>query len=187
MKSNLSYMALQTLEGKGGPSALTLSLFKTPYGTMIGALHGEQLCYLAFIEKGKEAEAVERIQKVYPDAKISKAVSKSNDHVEQINAMMKGEDTGYIIPVLLKGTEFYLRAWQALARTQPSETLTYRDLATKAGNTRAARSIGQAMSKNPLAYLIPCHRVLPSDGGVGNYAWGVDVKEKLLRDEGAEL
>lgn len=84
-----------------------------------------------------------------------------------------------------EGTEFQHRVWEALRRIPYGRTLSYRDLARSAGQPRAARAVGQANHHNPLAIVVPCHRVVAADGGLGGYAGGLAMKRWLLEHEGA--
>lgn len=84
---------------------------------------------------------------------------------------------------LVKGTDFQWAVWQSLwALKTPA---TYGEIACKIGFPKAVRAVGTAVGKNPLAWLIPCHRVLPKTGGIGQYRWGAEIKEKILRHEHA--
>jgi methylated-DNA-[protein]-cysteine S-methyltransferase len=85
--------------------------------------------------------------------------------------------------LLLIGTEFQTTIWKTLAATQAGETLSYGELARIAGYPRAARAVGKAMNKNPIALFIPCHRVIASDGTLGGFACDIDIKRKLLQME----
>jgi methylated-DNA-[protein]-cysteine S-methyltransferase len=80
--------------------------------------------------------------------------------------------------------DFRRRALEAARRIPPGETATYGDLAVEAGSPRAARAVGSAMATNPIPIVVPCHRVVPSTGGLGNYGGGVEIKALLLNLEG---
>ena len=80
-------------------------------------------------------------------------------------------------------TAFQQRVWQELLRIPPGETLSYGQLATRVGNPKASRAVGGANGSNNIAVLIPCHRVIASDGSLGGYAYGLDIKRELLRRE----
>ena len=84
-----------------------------------------------------------------------------------------------------EGSSFQRRVWAALRRIPYGQTLSYRDLARSAGHPRAARAVGQANHHNPLAILVPCHRVIAADGSLGGYAGGLERKRWLLEHEGA--
>ncbi len=85
----------------------------------------------------------------------------------------------------LEGTEFYRRVWQRLRRIPYGQTVTYGQLATEFGKPRASRAVGAANGANPIAIIIPCHRVVEANGKLGGYGGGLEVKDALLRLEGA--
>jgi AraC family transcriptional regulator of adaptative response/methylated-DNA-[protein]-cysteine methyltransferase len=85
----------------------------------------------------------------------------------------------------LHGTAFQIKVWQELLRIQAGKTLHYGDLAQSISQPNASRAVGSAVGKNPVSLLVPCHRVVPANGGVGNYAWGSDLKRRMLVGEGA--
>jgi AraC family transcriptional regulator of adaptative response/methylated-DNA-[protein]-cysteine methyltransferase len=91
------------------------------------------------------------------------------------------------IPVDVKGTPFQEAVWQALRRIPKGETRTYAQLAAEVGRPGAVRAAGSANGANHVSLLIPCHRVIRTDGTLGGYAWGLDIKAKLLQREGALL
>jgi O-6-methylguanine DNA methyltransferase len=82
-----------------------------------------------------------------------------------------------------KGTEFDMNVWLSLQEVPYGETRTYKWLAEKVGKPAASRAVGQALSRNPLPILLPCHRIIESDGSIGGYAGGVDIKRRLLEIE----
>lgn len=89
------------------------------------------------------------------------------------------------VPVRQAGGRFATAAWDALRASRPGEQVTYAELARRAGSPGAARAAGQACARNLLAPFVPCHRVVPTGGGVGRYAYGADVKSSLLAHERA--
>ncbi len=91
------------------------------------------------------------------------------------------------VPVALPAAGFRLRAWEALRDVPPGATISYAGLAALAGNEGAARAAGTACATNPVAPFVPCHRVVPSGGGLGAYGYGPDMKHAMLQHEGAPL
>ena len=84
---------------------------------------------------------------------------------------------------MVHGSDYQLRVWQALLALPKGETASYKQLATILGNEKGARAIGGAVGANPISLLIPCHRIIRQDGGIGQYRWGSTIKEKLLNFE----
>ena len=87
------------------------------------------------------------------------------------------------MPLLLIGTAFQLSVWQSLLGVPSGTTASYHMLAHEAGNPKAVRAAANAVGANPITYFIPCHRILRSDGSIGGYYWGIDMKKELLANE----
>lgn len=86
--------------------------------------------------------------------------------------------------IYLVGTKFQLDVWNALTTIPSGQTRTYKDIAKQIGRPKSVRAVANAIEHNPIAVLVPCHRVIRADGSVGGYRWGVDIKKKLLTREG---
>lgn len=89
--------------------------------------------------------------------------------------------------VLERGTPFQQDVWAAVRRIPRGETRSYTQIAEAIGKPKAARAVASAIAKNPLAIYTPCHRVLPADGSIGKFAWGVENKRKMLQHEGVDI
>lgn len=88
-------------------------------------------------------------------------------------------------PFLAIGSPYQIKVWERLCNSLPGQTTTYSGLATQLGEPQSARAVARAVATNPLSWIIPCHRVLPKSGGIGQYRWGATVKEALLKHEQA--
>lgn len=102
----------------------------------------------------------------------------------QINAYFRGTLRTFTVPVEPLGTTFQQRVWEEVLAVPYGKTTTYQAIAEATGNTLAAQAIGAAIGSNPIALLIPCHRVIGSDGSLKGYAWGLELKKALLQHEG---
>lgn len=98
----------------------------------------------------------------------------------QLGGYFRGELREFHLPLDLLGTPFQLRVWRALLQVPYAETRSYADLAREIGSPNAARAVGSATGANPVAIVVPCHRVVASGGGLGGYSAGMDAKRKLL-------
>ena len=104
----------------------------------------------------------------------------------ELTAYFNGAPTDFgALPLDPRGTPFQLRVWQELRRIPRGRTISYKELARRVGNPKASRAVGQANGTNPLPLIIPCHRVINANGGLGGYSSGLDRKRWLLRHEGA--
>jgi len=111
-----------------------------------------------------------------------------NRLIEQLDRYFRGDLTAFTVPVDFDtGTPFQRKVWDALARIPYGETRSYADLAAAIGNPRAARAVGSANGENPIPILIPCHRVIKADGGLGGFSSGTHIKQALLELEGIRL
>jgi O-6-methylguanine DNA methyltransferase len=111
----------------------------------------------------------------------------TRDYVWQLNEYFAGRRREFTFPLDLRGTSFQLQCWRALLEIPYGETRTYADLARVVGRPKAYRAVGMANNRNPIAIVVPCHRVIASDGTLCGYGGGLDVKRKLLELEGALL
>ena len=100
---------------------------------------------------------------------------------------IEGRRDGAGIPVKLEGSEFQIKVWEAMRQVPPGKVISYSDLAKRAGNMRATRAAASACGQNPCAIVIPCHRIVRRDRGLGGFFWGLDIKRALLTREGIQI
>ncbi|MBW6514173.1 MAG: methylated-DNA--[protein]-cysteine S-methyltransferase [Candidatus Syntrophosphaera sp.] len=103
--------------------------------------------------------------------------------LRQLRAYFAGSNEGLSLKLRLRGTEFQMQVWQALLEIPAGQTRSYKQIAERIGRPGAYRAVGQAVHNNPVALIIPCHRVIGSDGSLTGYAGGLDLKEWLLDHE----
>lgn len=102
---------------------------------------------------------------------------------KQIEEYLLGNRKKFTVPIKLKGTEFQKKVWNALLEIPYGETMSYKQIAEKIGNPKACRAVGMANHNNPIAIIVPCHRVIGSNRKLVGYARGLDIKQKLLEIE----
>ena len=107
-------------------------------------------------------------------------------YLEQLNEYFAGQRREFSIPLDLRGTEFQLKCWRELRDIPYGETRSYRDLAQAIGHPHAYRAVGMSNNRNPIAIVVPCHRVIAADGSLCGYGGGLDIKRKLLDLESAQ-
>lgn len=115
----------------------------------------------------------------------AESAAKLAPYLEQLRQYFAGERREFTVPLDLRGTEFQLRCWRALLEIGYGELCSYAQLARRVGSTNGFRAVGAANGANPVPIIVPCHRVIASDGTLHGYGGGLDVKEHLLRLEGA--
>jgi O-6-methylguanine DNA methyltransferase len=103
----------------------------------------------------------------------------------ELDLYFAGKLKDFTVPLDLHGTDFQLRCWRGLLEIPYGKTCSYADLAKKVGSPKGFRAVGMANHDNPIPIIVPCHRVITSNRKLGGYGGGLDVKEKLLRLEGA--
>lgn len=105
--------------------------------------------------------------------------------IKELDEYFAGKRTAFDVPLDLSyGTDFQIKVWQALCQIPYGQTMSYKELAERVGKPTAFRACANANGKNPISLIVPCHRVVASDGGLGGYTGGVSIKETLLALEG---
>ncbi|OKZ13848.1 MAG: cysteine methyltransferase [Bacteroides oleiciplenus] len=171
-------------EYKNGGQALHInySFAETPFGRVMVASTDKGICHLAFVDKGEE-EALGSLKQLFPNAAYTQCPDrKQEDALSVFNRDWSKPDE---IKLHLKGTSFQLKVWETLLKIPAGGLTTYADLATKSGHEGACRAVGTAIGRNPVAFLIPCHRVIKATGDIGNYHWGEVRKEAIIGWEAA--
>lgn len=160
---------------------LTVDEFATPIGPLAVAERGTRVCLLHFGTAGPDVDAC--LGKWYPgEARRRGTVQGVRDALDRY---FRGElDALDVLQVELNGTPFQRRVWQALRGIAPGTTISYRELARRIGEPAAVRAVGAANGANPVAVIVPCHRVIGSNGTLTGYGGGLDRKQWLLAHEG---
>ncbi len=160
-------------------------LYYTIWDSQIGKL------LLAASEKGLvRLEFQDRRDKLpISDSEIRwvESASKLEPYCRELQEYLAGRRRSFTLPLDLRGTDFQKRCWRALLEIPYGEVRTYAEMARAVGHPRAFRAVGGANHDNPIAIVVPCHRVIASDGTLGGYGGGLPLKEKLLRLEGAPI
>ncbi|WP_018630253.1 methylated-DNA--[protein]-cysteine S-methyltransferase [Niabella aurantiaca] len=165
-------------EYKNGGSSLDIhySFAESPFGNLIVASTARGICYMAFHEE--EPAALQGLKQQFPNARFTQ----KTDLLQQ-NALFIFQNSQaqlHEIKLHLKGTDFQLKVWESLLKIPMGQLTTYGTLAARIGQPNAARAVGSAIGSNPVAYLIPCHRVIQSTGHTGGYMWGPARKMAII-------
>jgi len=172
-------------EYKNGGKALSInySFAESPFGNIIVASTPKGICYMAFADDREEAFS--KLHAQFPNAQYNQMVD-----VAQQNALFifkKDWSELSKIKLHLKGTSFQLKVWEALLNIPMGGLSTYSSIAKAINNPDASRAVGSAVGDNPVAFLIPCHRVIKSTGEIGQYHWGATRKTAMIGWEAARV
>lgn len=155
---------------------INFSFQKSPFGKILIASSTIGICFLSFYSDDKKA--VEQLKLKYPNA-----ILKLQSDAFQQNALLIFRNEMHKMKPLklhITGTEFQLRVWNELLKISKGTKTTYKNIAKNIGAENAVRAVGTAIGRNPVAVLIPCHRVIQSSGGIGGYMWGIGRKSEIL-------
>lgn len=180
----ISVEAVTPGEVKSGGEGLKIDygIHPTPFGDCLLAQTERGVCRLEFIDAGNHPLILERLQKNWPQAELWANQPATRTTIERIFTSHQ-QSAQPPLPLLLRGTNFQLKVWQALLNIPTGAITSYGTLAKQLGQPTASRAIGTAVGQNPIGYLIPCHRVLRGDGDLGGYRWGVERKQAILGQE----
>lgn len=173
----------------GADLAINYSFAESPFGNILVASTPKGICYMAFTDNPADktpdnAAAFQDLRAHFPNA----AFRQITDLVQQNALYIFTQDWSKLqqIKLHLKGTEFQLKVWETLLKIPMGGLSTYKDIAGRIGNPNASRAVGSAVGDNPVAFLIPCHRVIQSEGGFGQYHWGATRKTAMIGWEAAK-
>jgi AraC family transcriptional regulator of adaptative response/methylated-DNA-[protein]-cysteine methyltransferase len=168
----------------GGPSAnIGYAIGDCPLGKLLIAATRRGLC--AVILADNEAELTRQLRTQFPQAQLQ-LEPQLEPHLSEVLSQFTQHPAALDLPLDLRATAFQMRVWEALRRIPRGETRSYAQLAQSLGQPTAVRAVARACATNPVAVVIPCHRVIGSNGKPTGYRWGVERKQKLLELEGAQ-
>ena len=159
----------------------TTRTLETPIGTLLIGAHKGCICLCTWHDEEDAGSASLKPMQTTASAEDQAVLSEA---CRQLEEYFRGERREFSLPLLMRGTAFQQAAWRAMQTIPYGETISYKEEARRAGHPTALRAIGNANHQNPLAVIVPCHRVVASNGGVGGYGGGLHRKRFLLGLEG---
>lgn len=150
----------------------------TPFGEALLALTERGICALSFVDEGGRERALASVEREWSGAELTEDADGTRAAMASVFA--SGSGSGPAIGVDVKGTSFQRRVWEALRSVPRGSVATYEDIARRIGRPGAARAVGSAIGRNPVALVIPCHRVIRKTGSLGGYRWGLERKSRIL-------
>ncbi|SFD25848.1 bifunctional helix-turn-helix domain-containing protein/methylated-DNA--[protein]-cysteine S-methyltransferase [Flavobacterium phragmitis] len=179
---NIEGMTPAEYKNGGRNLAINYSFAESPFGNIIVASTQKGVCFMAFAED--EANGFSALKDKFPNAEFSRKL----DLVQQNALFIFQNDWSKLseIKLHLKGTDFQLKVWETLLKIPMGQLSTYGTIAQQIEKPNASRAVGTAIGSNPVAFLIPCHRVIQSSGVFGGYMWGNTRKTAIIGWEGAQ-
>lgn len=179
---NVEGMTPAEYKNGGNNLSVNYSFAESPFGNLIVASTQKGVCYMAFNDD--EVNALNDLKLKFPNATFQRKL----DLIQQ-NALFIFQNDWSKLPEIklhLKGTDFQLKVWETLLKIPMGQLSTYGSIAEQIGNANASRAVGTAIGSNPVAFLIPCHRVIQSSGNIGGYMWGETRKTAIIGWESAK-
>jgi AraC family transcriptional regulator of adaptative response/methylated-DNA-[protein]-cysteine methyltransferase len=161
----------------GAGLVISYGYHDSPFGECLAGLTHRGLCWLSFVGTSGRGAALAALARCWTEATLVERPGAVGSAITQV---FDGSRQRAPLPVLLKGTNFQIKVWESLLRVPVGALTTYQDLARRIDQPRAARAVGAAVARNPIAYVIPCHRVIHASGHFGEYRWGADRKRAML-------
>jgi AraC family transcriptional regulator of adaptative response/methylated-DNA-[protein]-cysteine methyltransferase len=167
----------------GAGQRIRFATVDTPLGWALVAATERGICMTALAD---DREALEKnLRQRFPAAEITADEAGLKDWADQVVRFITAPDSNLDLPLDIQGTAFQARVWRALQKIPLGKTATYTEIAAVLGQPKAVRAVAQACAANKLALIVPCHRVIRSDGHLGGYRWGLERKRSLLSREQA--
>jgi methylated-DNA-[protein]-cysteine S-methyltransferase len=164
---------------------IRISYFQTPFGELMLGSWNQELCLCDWRYRKMRSTIDERIQSGL-NARYAEGASNIMDETKtQLNQYFTGDRKKFDLPLLLVGSEFQKQVWKELLQIAFGKTESYLGLSKKLGNQEAIRAVASANGANAISIIVPCHRILGSDGSLTGYAGGLQTKKKLLHLEKA--
>lgn len=159
----------------------------TPFGECLLAITERGICHLSFVEEEGQDDAYSHLQRNWEYADFQEDAHKTQPLIDQIFVTQQATPPSHPFHLLVKGTNFQVNVWQALLSIPRGTMVCYQDIAAYLGKPKSTRAVANAIAINPIAYLIPCHRVITKNGHIHRYRWGAARKKAILGWEAADM
>ncbi len=170
---------------RGEGVEITYGVHASPFGDCLLAMTERGICSLSFISSSEKTRAIKLLKSKWPKATFRENSRATQPVFDQIFNQKKN-GAARKVNLFLQGTNFQIKVWEALLKIPSGFLLSYEDIASMIGKPGASRAVGNAISNNPIAYVIPCHRVIRKIGVIGDYRWGSARKKAILAWEAAK-
>lgn len=174
-------MSLSNYRRGGAGMRINHSTIASPIGQVLIAATENGVCAVKI--GANESALIAELKREYPAADVDANQKPKSEWVKAIAKHLRGDEPALDLPIDVQATAFQWKVWRALQHIPYGETRAYADVAKRIGKPKAVRAVARACATNPVALVVPCHRVIPSTGGTGGYRWGVARKKQLLDAE----
>jgi len=173
---------------EGAGLRIAFGFHETPFGDCLLALTDRGICGLSFVH-GSRTGALEELASWWPGADIVERPRETAPVAHRVFHALEVRDPEGLVPLglLVRGTNFQVKVWRALLQIPAGAVTTYEDIARSVGSPGAVRAVGTAIGRNPVAFLIPCHRVIRTTGASGSYRWGTERKRAMIAWESGRV
>ena len=163
--------------------SIQIQTYKSPVGEIVLGSYDNKLCLANWSDKKKSNRTNNRLKKKLNAVFVEESSTIIDETMKQLDEYFKGKRQHFDIPLLMVGTDFQKSVWNALLQIPFGKTASYAEQAKRIGNEKAVRAVANANAANAISILIPCHRIIGSDGTLTGYAGGLEAKKKLLELE----
>jgi AraC family transcriptional regulator of adaptative response/methylated-DNA-[protein]-cysteine methyltransferase len=178
-------MTPATYRSGGAGVSIRYSVVMCSLGRLLVAVSDRGVCAVRFGDSTREL--ITELRREFSFADVQEEVTGISDLVRRVVSCVDGQTIDPDIPLDIRGTAFQAKVWETLRKIPRGETRTYAEIADKISKPSAVRAVANACASNPVAVLVPCHRIVRTDGSMGGYRWGMERKKQLLEMEQAPV
>ena len=164
-------------KAKGQGLVISYAFHPSPFGLALLMVTAHGLCGLGFADAGQEAIALQDMRSRWPNASFAENSAITAPYAARVFGQIKD---GQPLRITMIGSDFEIKVWETLLKIPQGRAVTYGEIAASLGKPKAARAVGAAVGKNPISFVVPCHRVLGSTGALTGYHWGLTRKRAIL-------
>ena len=164
-------------KAKGQGLVISYAFHPSPFGLALLMVTTHGLCGLGFADTGQESAALQDMRSRWPNASFVENSAITAPYAARVFGQIKD---GQPLRITMIGTDFEIKVWETLLKIPQGRAVTYGEIAASLGKPKAARAVGAAVGKNPISFVVPCHRVLGASGALTGYHWGLTRKRAIL-------
>jgi len=168
------------IKRRGAGLTLAYGYHETPFGTALAAMTSRGLAALAFVDEDRHASPAAALDEMQARWPMAQWVPDPQASAATVAAIFANHHADTPVRIVLIGTDWEVRVWQTMLKIPLHQAVSYATIAKAVCTERATRAVGTAVGKNPLAFVVPCHRVRRSDGGLGGYHWNITRKQAII-------